>query len=98
MPINVRDFGATGNGTNDDGPVLNQAIAEGVRKGPGAVVFIPAGHYRLGSRARNSSANLLIDKARGVTLSGEKGTVLASTDPDGLHVLVFGRVHANPWR
>lgn len=44
--INVRDFGATGNGTSNDTAAFERAMAEAARVG--GVVYVPApGHYRI---------------------------------------------------
>jgi polygalacturonase len=45
---NVRDFGATGNGTSNDTAAFERAMAEAVRVG--GVVYVPApGNYRIAS-------------------------------------------------
>jgi hypothetical protein len=41
-PLNVRDFGAVGDGRTLDSPALNQAIQAAARAG-GGTVFVPAG-------------------------------------------------------
>ena len=45
--INVRDYGAKGDGFADDAPAIQKAIEAARGKGPGTVVTIPAGRYRL---------------------------------------------------
>lgn len=42
--LNVRDFGALGDGRNDDGPAIRKAIAQAATS-PGNVVFLPRGKY-----------------------------------------------------
>jgi hypothetical protein len=43
--VNVKDFGATGNGTTNDCPSINAAISA-ANAGGGGTVFLPAGTYR----------------------------------------------------
>lgn len=43
--VNVRDFGAVGNGLADDTKAIQAAINAASRTGGGGVVYIPAGHY-----------------------------------------------------
>ena len=46
VELNVRDFGAKGNGLDDDGPAIRRAIAAAKAKAPAPVtVRIPAGMY-----------------------------------------------------
>ena len=46
VELNVRDFGAKGDGTADDGPAIRQALAAAKEKSPAPVVVrIPAGTY-----------------------------------------------------
>lgn len=85
--INVRDFGAKGDDAADDAPALNHAIDIAIKSGPGAVVFIPAGRYRLMSET-NGVEYLSIRRAQGLTVRGEAGTVLIAEDPD-VHILVL---------
>ena len=77
--INVRDFGAVGDGVANDGAAINLAIAEGVKRGPGTTVFVPKGRYLLNSQG---GSHLLIDHAQGLTFRGEPGAVLIAQNPD----------------
>lgn len=79
--INVRDFGAKGDGIADDAPAINHAIAVAGNSNPGAVVFIPAGRYRL-EPTPGRSDDLSISHAHGLTVRGETGTVLVARDGD----------------
>ena len=58
--FNVRNFGATGDGTTLDSPAINKAIAAAADTG-GGTVFIPAGTYLSGSIRLKSNIHLLID-------------------------------------
>jgi hypothetical protein len=44
--LNLRDFGAVGDGVTDDGPALQQAL-NALASGGGGTLFVPAGHYAL---------------------------------------------------
>ncbi len=59
---NVRSYGAMGNGTNDDAPAINAAIAAAAAAG-GGVVYLPAGTYSIGSG--------IIINADNITLKGD---------------------------
>ncbi len=50
--IDVRDFGAKGDGRTDDADAIAKAIQTGIAKGQGATVFFPAGRYKLGGTQR----------------------------------------------
>jgi len=65
--FNVKDFGATGNGTNLDSPAINKAIDAAANAG-GGTVLLPAGTYLSGSIHLKSNIHLLLDA--GATLLG----------------------------
>jgi polygalacturonase len=65
--FNVRDYGATGDGTNLDSAGINRAIAASAAAG-GGTVRVPAGTYLCGSIRLQSNLHLLIDA--GATLLG----------------------------
>ena len=81
----MRDFGAKGDGMADDAPAINHAISVAIAGNPGAVVFIPAGRYRLEPPLGNSD-HLSIHRAQGLTVRGEAGTILVAHDPDA-HII-----------
>lgn len=82
LPINVRDYGAIGNGTADDTPSIQAAIDATIGKvssGRGGVLFFPAGVYRI-------TDTLTIETAIGLTMQGAgRDTIITwsgnSTDP-----------------
>ena len=78
-PINVRDFGAKGDGVTDDTAAINAAIVTAQKQGPGAVVSLPAGRYRTALGAEKS---LRIAGADGLTFQGEGDTTIVSGDLD----------------
>lgn len=57
---NVRDFGATGNGTDIDSPAINRAI-EVAAAGGGGTVYFPAGTYASYSIRLQSNITLYLD-------------------------------------
>ncbi len=76
MSFNVRDYGATGDGHTDDGPAIQKSIDAAVAAGPGSDVLLPAGRYLFGADPRRGSSAVLVNRANGLTIRGEKGTVL----------------------
>lgn len=73
----VTDFGAVGDGHNDDRDAIQQALSAAVAAGPGSrVVFDSGGVYRLGPRDEAYGA-LLLEGAQDVTLCGQGATLLA---------------------
>jgi nitrous oxidase accessory protein NosD len=66
--VNVRDYGATGNGVTDDGPYIQNAINAATPSGAG--VFFPAGTYLF--------ASSLVFNGLAVTGVGPTSTLLAA--------------------
>ncbi len=58
--INVRDYGATGDGKTLDSPAINRAIDAAAKAG-GGTVLLPAGTYLSGSIHLKSNIHLFID-------------------------------------
>ena len=82
--LNVRDFGAKGDGVTDDTKAINAAIAAGVSQGPGTRVLVPTGQYLLLSPTEG--AHVHIRRANGLTFEGHKGAVLLADDPNA-HII-----------
>ncbi len=83
--INVRDFGAKGDGRTNDAPAFRRAFAA-ANKGPKRHVFIPAGKYLI-DHAKKNDPECIIFHLKGyknVLISGEKGTVLIAKNPRSL--------------
>lgn len=64
--INVKDYGATGNGTTDDATAINAAIASR-NASPGAMLYFPTGHYKITSDLTKLTSPGLIFGDNGVT-------------------------------
>jgi hypothetical protein len=64
--FNVRDFGATGNGRDNDTPAINRAI-EKCSAGGGGDVTLPKGNYLAASIHLQSNVRLMLDKNAVIT-------------------------------
>ena len=69
---NVRDYGATGNGSAKDTPAIAKAIAAATHSG-GGVIYFPPGRYLTGAITLASNQTLEVDAG---------ATILGSPDPD----------------
>ena len=78
-PINVKDFGAKGDGVTDDTAALNAAIVAAQSQGVGALVSLPSGRYRT---ALGPEKSIRIAGAEGLTFQGECDTTIVSGDLD----------------
>lgn len=79
--LNVRDYGAVGDGHTDDGPAIQRTIDAAIRgHGPSQIV-IPKGRYLLGPDFAHGSAQLVIDRAHGLSINGMPGAQLVSAAP-----------------
>ena len=77
--VNVRDYGAIGDGVADDTAALQAALEAAATKGP--ICFVPAGHYRVDGA---------LSVPPGVTLAGASGGAPHSEHPIGTVLLAFG--------
>jgi hypothetical protein len=66
--LNVRAFGATGNGTTDDTAAILAAIAAAEATGGPAVVYLPAGTYLTSASLVLTSNTRLLGDGKGVTV------------------------------
>ncbi|OQA81614.1 MAG: Pectate lyase superfamily protein [Lentisphaerae bacterium ADurb.Bin242] len=87
--FNVKNFGASGDGTADDAPAIQKAIDAALTNG-GAVYF-PAGRYRLKSTL-TIAGSLTSDSINWLTLRGDGGG--SKLLGDGIEYILAGR--ANP--
>jgi pectate lyase-like protein len=83
--INVKDFGAIGNGINDDRSAISNALADAVATNQ--TLYFPPGTYFV-------SKYVLVDNVTNMTIAGEQGAILKypSDDvalvPDGIALTV----------
>ncbi len=109
-PLNVRDFGAKGDGSSDDTAAIQQALNAmekerkaqealyvnddgrisgwGVYDGPNRELLFPAGEYKV--------TRTLVG-GKGVTLSGEKGSVIFTENAD-MPLFYFERLFRGSFR
>ncbi|PWC05428.1 glycosyl hydrolase family 28-related protein [Agromyces badenianii] len=73
--VNVRDFGAAGDGVADDSAAIRAAITAA----SGGVVFFPQGTYIVSPDGTGAN-NYCLKLSQGVTLAGEFGSVLQLAD------------------
>jgi hypothetical protein len=86
--LSVTEFGAVGDGVQDDGPALRRAVEALKSAGPGASLHIPAGDFRLeGFHDARRRTALFLDGLRDVTIVGEYGTRLIGTEIGGVLTL-----------
>lgn len=70
VSVNVKHFGAKGDGTTNDTTAIQNAIDAVKNFNPGGVVFFPVGHYK---------CNVVVNGTKPVTLRGEgQGSLLSS--------------------
>ena len=72
--LNVKDFGATGNGSSNDTAAINRAITAANAAGPdGGVVRFPAGTYK-SSNSIHMKSNVTLQLDAGSTIIGASGS------------------------
>ncbi|MBQ15863.1 MAG: hypothetical protein CMJ65_01935 [Planctomycetaceae bacterium] len=81
--INVRDFGARGDGRHDDSPAIQAAVGLAQRRGGGRVLVPPSSRvYLLGSTIRIRN--------RHVTLTGPGATLKLKSGAGRIHLIHIG--------
>lgn len=85
--INVKDFGAKGDGVTDDTGAIKGALRNAYRQIGACVVYFPAGTYRVTSPAITVYSGTTVrgqwnDPSLGTT--GEQTVILADYDPSGI--------------
>lgn len=93
--VDVRDYGARGDGTVDDRPAIQRAIDSCVRSG-GGTVYLPAGDYWLDSGVMPTGVNayLAVVLGSGVRLVGAgRGSTVLHSSRKGLNLI--GATHAS---
>ncbi len=106
--FNVKDFGATGDGTELDSPAINKAIEAAAAAG-GGTVLVPAGTYLSGSIHLKSNIHLVIDAGAVILGAPQNLNAYDETEPyslggyqDGGHCyfhnsLIWGENLTNVW-
>ena len=91
--IDVKDFGAVGDGTNIDSPAINAALEKASKNG-GDTVVVPKGIYLCYSVHLQSNITLRLEK--GAVLKAAQVTAFAGYDeaePNDSHYQDFGHSH-----
>ncbi|HVQ90822.1 MAG TPA: glycosyl hydrolase family 28 protein [Mycobacteriales bacterium] len=70
--LNVRDFGATGNGSSNDTAAINRAITAANAAAGGGIVEFPAGTYK-SSNSIHMKSNVTLQLDAGSTIIGASG-------------------------
>lgn len=78
--FNVRNFGASGDGSHLDSPAIDQAILAASKAG-GGTVLVPAGTYLCGSIHLTNNINLLIDAGATILGAPQDLKAYAETEP-----------------
>jgi hypothetical protein len=90
--INVKDFGAKGDGVSDDGPAIRNAISK-ARKSANPLVVLPKGRYYIATPQtiktsrpthadrENISAHLIFQNVKNLRMEGEGGAELILGTP-----------------
>ena len=89
--LNVKDFGATGNGSSNDTPAVNNAITAANNMG-GATVEFPSGTYRAGGSIHMKS-NVTLQLDSGATLMGSSSGYDAPESNPNDNFQDFGHSH-----
>ena len=85
--LDVRDFGAKGDGETDDTEAVRKAVNTAKEQGKG-VVFFPKGTYFLKHASGREAPVIAIKDARNLKLKGENGTVLLMDHPRPPYFLI----------
>src|ERR1041384_2443358 len=83
--VNLRDFGATGDGVTDDAPAFQKALDSLANAGAGTL-FIPAGKYVIATPVRKDFNGL----ASSITIAGVESLTLPAPPPAGGDQLCLG--------
>jgi polygalacturonase len=79
--LNVRDYGATGNGSTNDTAAINRAITAANAAAGGAIVQFPAGTYR-SANSIHMKSNVTLQLDSGATIMGASGTGYDQAEPN----------------
>jgi len=89
--IDVKSFGAKGDGIQEDAPFINLAIASALSTGQD--LFIPAGVYLCNSIAPSSKGSIVLNQygVKSIKIYGEAGTRLTTSLTSGCILQVFNK-------
>ena len=80
--FHVADFGAVPDTAEDMGPAIREAIAAAKEAGPGAVVQLDSGVYRVATSDTDRGNTVFhVNEVKGLTIQGQEGTELIVTEP-----------------
>ena len=79
--LNIRNYGAVGDGHTDDGPAIQQTINAAIASHRPSHIIIPSGRYVLGPDFARGNAQLVIAQAHDLSVSGMPGAWLISAAP-----------------
>lgn len=79
--INVKDYGAKGNGIVDETPAFAKAVKYAERIGGSGRIVVPSGNY-LFKTAMDATGVIVFNKAKNLTFEGLGKVQLIVTDPD----------------
>lgn len=83
--LNLRDFGATGDGTTDDGPAFQKAL-DALATAGGGTLFIPAGKYVIATTVSKDFSGL----ASSITITGVESLTMPAPPTAGGDQLCLG--------
>jgi hypothetical protein len=93
VQLNVRDFGALGNGTANDTAAIDRAITAANANPEGGVVRFPAGTYR-SPNSIHMKSNVTLQLDAGATIMGASGTGYDAPEPNPFSAFQdFGHSH-----
>src|SRR6185369_12882563 len=83
--LNVRDFGATGDGTTDDAPAFQKAL-DALATAGGGTLFVPAGKYAIASTVSKDFSG----SAASITITGVESRTMPAPPTAGGDQLCLG--------
>lgn len=93
--VNVKDFGAVGDGLADDQPAVQAAIDAAETLGNGAVVYFPVGSYKLGTTLVVNKGIFLVAGGYGDVTPVTSGSMTSATQ--GTKLLWAGGANSMVW-
>jgi polygalacturonase len=94
--VNVRDYGAKGDGKADEGPAVRKAVASLVKDGGGTLLF-PPGVYRLTTPDNGAFIRLVFANRAPVRLVGYGGATLWQDSAKDTPLILLGSPNENDY-